>query len=119
MALGRTSWDVLPRVRADADNVARRFGSRWNTYAGHGSPSGHASTQVTDHWNPGGRGDPLDEGRGDAICSWVLGQREFTGVVMVIWWSWWWRPGYGWLPYNGFHGNHGPGSDAHVHVVYG
>lgn len=118
MALGPTHWDVDQDVRQQADDVSRRFGSRWNSYEGHGRPSGHSSRRVVDHWNRPGRGSPLPEGVGDAICSWVIGQHQLKPLHMVIWWSWWWRPRYGWLPYPGLHGNHGPGPDAHVHIVY-
>lgn len=118
MALGATHWNVDADVRRHADDSSRRFATRWNSYDRHGAPSGHKSSRVVDHWNVGGRGDPLPEGKGDALVAWELGQRDFTGLVMVIWWSWWWRPGYGWLPYPGLHGNHGPGRDAHVHLVF-
>lgn len=115
--LGPTSYDLRPDVRAFAQDVISRFGGSYNTYLGHGAPSGHSHRQVVDFWWRAGRGDPLPESVGDAMCSWILGQRCGVGLRMIIWYSWWWRPGVGWKPYPGLHGNHGPGRDAHVHVV--
>lgn len=116
--LGATHWNVDSDVRGAAEDVRRRFGGSWNSYAGHGAPSGHSSRRVVDHWASGGRGDPLPEHVGDAMVSWILGQDQFPPhVAMVIWWGWWWRPGLGWKPYPGLHGNH-KGKDGHVHVVY-
>ena len=115
--LGATHWTVRPDVRAFAEDVCSRFGCTWNSYDRHGAPSGHVSSQVVDFWWKGGRGDPLPEGVGDAIVAWVLGQRAYNGLAMIIWWSWWWRPSQRWKPYPGLHGNHGPGRGAHVHVV--
>ena len=119
MSLGRTHWSVDADVREAAEDVRSRFGGSRNSYEGHGAPSGHSSRRVVDHWAAGGRGDPLPEAVGDAMCSWILGQNEFAPhVLMIIWWAWWWRPRVGWKPYPGLHGTH-KGRDGHVHVVYG
>jgi hypothetical protein len=118
VALGATHWNVTPYVRGLAEGVRSRFGGSWNTYAGHGLQPARGEAFTVDHWNPGGRGDPLDEHVGDAMCSWILGQHQVYPVRILIWWSWIWLPGVGWQPYSGFQGNHGPGKDAHVHVGY-
>lgn len=98
--------------------MVRRFGGSWNTYFGHGSPSGHDEDQTVDYWGAGGRGDPLGEEQGDAMVAWILGQHQVQPVQILIWWSWWWRPMLGWYEYPGWGGPHGPGEDAHIHVVY-
>lgn len=116
MALGETHWDVDQDVRQRANRAAGIGRARWNTYRGHGLAPGRGERRTVDFWNLGGRGDPLPEAKGDAICSWVIGQHQVQPVALVIWYSWWWRPGFGWVPYPGLHGNHGPGADAHVHV---
>jgi hypothetical protein len=104
-------------VQEAAVDVVARFGGAWNTYVGHGNPSGHTEEQTFDIWGQGGRGDPLDEHTGDAAVAWLLGQHQVTPLEMIIWWSWWWRPGVGWAAYPGWAGPHGPGEDAHIHVV--
>jgi hypothetical protein len=118
MALGATHWNVTPAVRYTANDVARRFNVSWNSYAGHGLEPARGEAFTVDYWQLPGRGYRLDESRGDALCSWVLGQHQITPVRILIWWSWIWLPGIGWKPYSGYHGNHGPGPDAHVHVGY-
>ena len=118
MALGATHYNVVPHVRAEAQSVARRYGASWNTYERHGLPPAKGERYTVDYWNPAGRGAPLDEGRGDAICAWVLGQHVVRPVRVLIWWSWIRTPAVGWKPYSGFQGNHGPGRDAHIHVGY-
>lgn len=105
-------------TRRRAEDVRRRFGGSWNTYEGHGLPPALGEARTVDHWGFGGRGVALPERMGDAMCSWILGQHQIHPVRVLIWYSWWWRPGIGWLPYPGLHGNHGPGPDAHVHVGY-
>lgn len=116
--LGPTRHDLRPDVRAIAEDVCRRFGGTFNTYSGHGEPSGHHHSQVVDIWWKKGRGDPLPEAVGDAMVAWILGQYAGRGLRMVIWHSWWWRPEARWKPYPGLHGNHGPGADAHIHFVF-
>ncbi len=118
MALGRTSYAVEERVRLAAHEVTQRFGGSWNTYEGHGLAPARGQRLTVDYWGRGGRGQPLDEHVGDAMCAWILGQHQVRPVLVLIWWSWWWRPSYGWLPYSGYQGNHGPGPDAHIHVGY-
>lgn len=71
-----------------------------------------------DHFGPAGRGDPLPEGVGDAMVAYVLGMHQRYPVRILIWWSWVWTPGGLWQPYSGYQGNHGPGSDAHIHIGY-
>ena len=117
-ALGATHWNVRGYVREASEEVRRRFGGSWNTYVKHGSLSGHSEHQTVDHWDPGGRGDPLNEGAGDAMVAWILGQHQVRPVALLIWFGWWWKPGIGWKPYPGWGGPHGPGPDAHIHVVY-
>ena len=112
-----THWNVWDYVREDAEDVSSRFGVSWNTYRTHGSLSGHSEHQTVDFWG-GSRGMTLDEHVGDAVTAWLLGQHQVTPLHMLIWWSWWWRPGIGWQPYPGWAGPHGPGPDAHIHVVY-
>jgi hypothetical protein len=118
VALGQEHWNVVPFVRVLANDLAKRYGARWNTYDGHGLPPGRGAAFTIDLWGPNGRGDPLDERKGDAIAAWVLGQHQVQPVRLLIWYSWWWRPGVGWKLYPGLHGNHGPGQDAHVHIGY-
>lgn len=109
---------MVPAVRLHSEDIRRRFGGSWNTYVGHGLPPARGERFTVDHWGPAGRGDPLPERTGDAMCSWILGQQEIIPVRILIWWSWIWLPGIGWRPYSGFQGNHGPGKDAHIHVGY-
>ena len=116
MSLGATHWDLRGDAYLVAQDVTARFGGSWNTYAGHGSLSGHSEHQTFDVWG-GGRGVPLDEATGDAMAAWLLGQHQVNPLEMLIWYGWWWRPFWGWEPYPGWGGNHGPGSDAHLHVV--
>lgn len=116
MVLGKTHYNLEPWVAAYANDLVRRYGGAWNTYEGHGLPPGLGEFRTFDVWNPGGRGVPLDVGRGDAIAAWVLGQHQVQPVRLLIWYSWWWRPLIGWQPYPGLHGNHGPGRDAHIHI---
>jgi hypothetical protein len=118
MALGRTHWNVVPHVRSQAVDIAGRFGASWNSYELHGLPPAKGERYTVDFWGPGGRGAPLREDTGDAICSWILGQHQIRPLRIVIWWSWIWLPNVGWKPYSGFQGNHGPGPDAHIHVGY-
>jgi hypothetical protein len=118
MALGATHHRVVPHVRVAAEEVVRRFGGSWNTYHLHGLPPAKGEHYTVDYWGVGRRGDPLGEHRGDAMCSWILGQHQVRPVRILIWWSWVWLPRVGWKPYSGFQGNHGPGPDAHIHVGY-
>jgi hypothetical protein len=118
VALGATTWTVDQDIRAAAEGVRSRFGGSWNSYEGHGLSPAHGQRRTIDHWGPAGRGDPLAEHVGDAMCAWILGQHQVKPVAVLIWWSWWWRPRIGWEPYTGFQGNHGPGVDAHIHVGY-
>ena len=118
MVLGATHWQVTDGTRTAANEVTRRFGGTWNTYVGHGLPPARGEAYTVDFWDPGGRGDPLDEHRGDAMVGWILGQHQVKPVRILIWWSYIWTPGVGWKPYSGFQGNHGPGRDAHIHVGY-
>lgn len=118
MALGRTHWDVRPHVATAARRVLRVADGSWNTYVDHGLPPAKGEAYTVDYWGPGGRGDPLREASGDAMCSWILGQHQVTPLRIVIWWSWIWLPGVGWHRYSGFQGSHGPGPDAHIHAGY-
>jgi hypothetical protein len=118
MALGATHWTVTDDVRRASEEVRWKFGGSWNTYRGHGLSPARGEMFTVDHWNEGGRGDPLNEHVGDAMCAWILGQHQIRPVRILIWWSWIWLPGVGWKPYSGFQGNHGPGPDAHIHVGY-
>lgn len=105
-------------VRVAGEDVRARFGGSWNSYYGHGLWPARGEAFTIDHWGAGGRGDPLHEHVGDAMVAWILGQHQVRPVRILIWYSWWWRPGVGWQPYPGLHGNHGPGPDAHIHVGY-
>jgi hypothetical protein len=116
--LGATHWNVVPFVRTAAEDVRRRFGGSWNSYDRHGLFPARGEAYTVDHWGPDGRGTPLDEATGDAMCSWILGQRDLVPVRIIIWYSWIWQPRIGWLPYSGYQGSHGPGRDAHIHVGY-
>lgn len=116
MALGATHWNVSDATRSRSVDIVRRFGGSWNTYVGHGLPPARGEAWTVDFWNPGGRGDPLDEHRGDAMVAWILGQHVIQPVRILIWYSWIWLPSTGWRPYSGFQGNHGPGRDSHIHV---
>ena len=99
-----------------ANDVIGRFGGTWNTYVDHGLYPAMGEMRTVDFWNEPGRGATLTESRGDQMTAWILGQNEVVPVLILIWWSWYWRPGYGWEPYAGYQGSHGPGPDAHVHV---
>lgn len=118
MALGRTHWNLVRHVQVAANEVMNKFGGSWNTYVDHGLPPAKGEHYTVDHWGKGGRGMPLPEAMGDAMCAWILGQHQVRPVRILIWWSWWWRPGVGWQPYPGLYGPHGPGPDAHIHVGY-
>lgn len=112
-----THWDLEDDALEVARGVVSRFGGSWNTYQGHGSLSGDSEHRTVDFWGAGGRGDPLPEATGDAMAAWLLGQHQVQPLKMLIWWSWWWRPHIGWIEYPGWAGPHGPGPDAHIHVV--
>jgi hypothetical protein len=116
--LGAIHWDVSDDVAAFSNDVTRRFGGTWNTYKGHGEPPARGERRTVDFWGGGGRGAPLPVHQGDEIVAWILGQQELFPVYIVIWYSWIWLPSLGWRPYSGYRGNHGPGSDAHVHVGF-
>lgn len=118
MSKGRTHHVLREPAYTAAREVRSKFGGSWNTYVGHGLFPARGETLTVDHWGSGGRGDPLPEATGDAMVAWILGQHQVRPVKVLIWWSWWWRPSYGWLPYSGFQGYHGPGRDAHIHVGY-
>lgn len=116
--MGATHHYVKPFVRARGEDVRRRFGGTWNTYYGHGLHPARGEAYTIDHWWVNGRGDPLPEHVGDAMVAWILGQHQHYPVRILIWYSWYWMPGYGWRPYSGYMGNHGPGPDSHIHVGY-
>lgn len=118
MALGATSYDVVEHVRKAAQRASQVAPCSWNTYRGHGLPPAKGERHTVDYWAPGGRGVPLRQADGDALCSWILGQHVVRPVLILIWWSWVWLPSTGWRPYSGFQGTHGPGADAHIHVGY-
>jgi hypothetical protein len=118
VALGATHHDLVPHVLEAAREVQTRFGGSWNTYVGHGLAPAKGELYTCDHWGGTGRGYPLAEATGDAMCAWILGQHQIRPVLILIWWSWVWYPNVGWRPYSGFQGNHGPGPDAHIHVGY-
>ncbi len=105
-------------MRAEAVETARRFGTSWNTYEGHGLSPARGPAYTVDYWGRRGRGDPLAESVGDAVVAWTIGQHQVVPLRILIWYSWVWLPSVGWRPYSGFQGNHGPGQDAHVHVGY-
>jgi hypothetical protein len=114
---GETHWEVEWYVRERAERLCELSGGTWNTYVDHPPGYGLDSTSI-DLWGPGGRGDPLDEAAGDAAVAWALGQHQIHPIAWLIWYSWWWRPRIGWMRYSGWQGNHGPGTDAHVHITY-
>lgn len=118
MALGATHWNVDSDVRDAARRLLVVAPGSWNTYDGHGLPPAHGERRTIDLWAPGGRGDPLPERHGDAMCSWALGQHVIRPIEILIWYGWVWLPSTGWRPYSGFQGTHGPGKDSHIHIGY-
>jgi hypothetical protein len=111
-----THWRVRADVRQSAERLQLVAPCSWNTYLDH--PEGmHLDATSIDLWHTDGRGVPLPEHTGDALCSWALGQHQVRPIRWLIWWGWWWRPGIGWQIYNGWQGSH-KGKDAHIHITY-
>lgn len=108
-----THFNVRSDLGSHATDTVSRFGGSWNTYWDHPPGYGLDATSI-DFWGEGGRGVAINEHQGDEIVAWLLGQHVLVPIRWLIWYAWWWRPDYGWTPYDAWQGPH----YDHVHVTF-